>query len=578
MRVDKRRAGGGTLFASAPALPPQAGALAVLRRKYLAAGERGVDDVLRRVAHAVSAAERSQGEHAPALWARRFLRAMQAGFLPAGRILAAAGRDDGRCWMNCFVQPLGGPWGEAGTGHVEPTGGQGRGPDLERALKQTEATLRMGGGVGLDLSARADVLPTLQALDDVCRRSSSGLHRRGALMAVLRADHPQWAAFTRAKERGGLEHLNLSLAVDDAFMEGVVRGDSDVLPRWEALVRAAWATGEPGLLFLDTLQRDNSLSWRERLSATNPCGEQPLPPWGSCCLGSLDLTRFVAAPLSAGARFDHAALARVAAVAVRLLDNVITLTPWPLPEQRAQALSTRRIGLGFTGLADALALLGLRYDAPEGRALAARIASGLRNAAVKASVALASERGPFPAFDAKHHLAPPTHASRLPGALRSAIARHGLRNSHLLCVAPAGSISIAMADNVSSGIEPVWAWQLQRPFRDEAGQPGTLALDNHAWRLWRHLRGPQAPLPAAFVTVEQVAPEAQVAMVAAVAPFIDGAVSKTVWLPPQTGPQRVSAVFLQAWRSGLKGLTVYRPNTVIPPLLACTAGAEAPPC
>jgi ribonucleoside-diphosphate reductase alpha chain len=344
------------------------------------------------------------------------------------------------------------------------------------------------------------------------------------------------------------------------------------------------------------LNRDNSLAWRETLHATNPCGEQPLPAHGSCCLGSIDLSRLVRQPFTDRAHFDDAGLSALATTAVRMLDNVIDLTSWPLEEQRLEALQTRRIGLGFTGLADTLMMLGLRYDRTEGRAQAAHIARLLRDSAVQASVDLARERGSFPCFDAARHLSAPGFASRLPVGLRQAIAQHGLRNSHLLSVAPAGSISLAMADNVASGIEPAWAWHTVRPVHRSDGSVEPLSFANHAWRLYRAQQASPAgrraspdgeaeaeanadadanhkdddntvALPAAFLTADDISPWHQLVMAEAVAPFIDAAISKTVLLPPDATPALVDRLLRHAWRQGLKGVAVYRPNPVITPLI-----------
>ena len=394
-------------------------------------------------------------------------------------------------------------------------------------------------------------------------------------MAVLRVDHPDIERFIHAKDHGGLRHFNLSVGLTDVFMRAVLeggpwalthRGGCEVLASmparalWEQLVHAAWDHGDPGVLFLDTLARENPLSSIETLACTNPCGEQPLPPYGACCLGALDLTRFVHRPFHPDARIDLPALARVAAVGVRMLDNVIDLTLWPLPAHADEARSKRRIGLGLTGLADALILLNLPYDSAPARAQAARVGRTLREAAVRASTALAREKGPFPRFAASQYLASPGFAARLPAALRQRIASHGLRNSHLLSIAPCGTISLAMADVVSTGVEPVVDWVRPRTLRGPDGVACQYDLQDSAWRLWRALKGSQAALPLAFRTVRDIGPEDQVAMVAALAPFIDGGISKTVNLPAEASSADVEAVFRSAWLRGLKGITVFRPN------------------
>ena len=563
-------------------LPPQAASLAVLRHKYAAPGEWTPQDVNRRVGRALAEAE-VPGERQR--WAACFEQALHAGFIPAGRILAGAGRQPAQPLINCFVQPL---------RPAHPAPGSPL-PPLSLALAQANRTLALGGGVGLDFSALApgEVLPALQAFDRAAQVGGSphAAARPGALMGVLRVDHPDLAAFIDAKASGGLTHFNLSAGLTDGFMRQVEAGEPEARRRWRHLVQAAWHHGEPGVLFLDTLNRDNSLAWRETLRATNPCGEQPLPAHGSCCLGSIDLSRLVRQAFTDNAHFDDAGLCALAATAVRMLDNVIDLTPWPLAAQRHEALQTRRIGLGFTGLADALIMLGLRYDRARGRALAVHIARVLRDSAVHASVQLARERGAFPCFDAARHLAPPGFASRLPAGLQEAIAQHGLRNSHLLSVAPAGSISLAMADNVSSGIEPAWAWQTVRPVHRGDGAIDPLAFENHAWRLYRARQArpagrgrsagagadsATAALPPAFLTADDISPLRQLAMAEAVAPFIDAAISKTVLLPPDATPRRVARLLRHAWRHGLKGLTVYRPNPVIGPLLQAVAPRLVP--
>jgi ribonucleoside-diphosphate reductase alpha chain len=559
--------------------------LAVLRHKYAAPGECTPQDVNRRVARALAEAE-APGERLR--WTACFEQALQAGFIPAGRILAGAGVRPSQPLINCFMQPL---------GPAHPAPGI-RLPPLAEALVQASRTLALGGGVGLDFSALApgEVLPALQDFDRAAQACTAATARPGALMGVLRVDHPDLSTFIDAKATGGLTHFNLSVGLTDVFMHQVEAREPEARRQWRHLVQAAWHHGEPGVLFLDTLNRDDSLAWRETLQATNPCGEQPLPAHGSCCLGSINLSRLVHHPFTDGAHFDEAGLSALAATAVRMLDNVIDLTAWPLEEQRAEALQTRRIGLGFTGLADALMMLGLRYDRAEGRAQAAQIARVLRDSAVQASVDLARERGSFPCFDATRHLAPPGFASRLPAGLRQAIARHGLRNSHLLSVAPTGSISLAMADNVASGIEPAWAWQTVRTVHRGDGSVEPLPIAHHAWRLYRARQvrsavGRPSPdataeaaaisnadashkdknnpdaLPAAFLTADDISPLRQLAMAEAVAPFIDAAISKTVLLPPDATPTLVDRLLRHAWRHGLKGVAVYRPNPVIAPLI-----------
>ena len=591
-------------------LEPQPAAREVLARKYLRPGEAGVDDVFQRVARALAAIE-----PAATCDAREaaFLQAMRAGLLPSGRILAAAGTGSAATLASCFVQPLGDSIFHTEDGH----------PGIYVALAEATETMRRGGGVGYDFSRIRPQGCRVAGTGGVASGPVSFLHvfersaatiqaegaRSGAQMAVLRCDHPDIQAFIDAKRAGGLVHFNLSVGITDAFMQAALAGEPwplvhRVAPgragagqsavqradgQWlhasvparallDQLAQGACDRGDPGVIFLDTVARENPLAEVESIAATNPCGEQPLPPHGSCCLASIDLTRLVRRPFEPDATLDAQALAQLAGVGVRLLDNVLELTAWPLPAQREEARATRRIGLGFTGLADALAMLGLRYGGAASCHLAAHVAETLRDAAYAASIDLAAERGAFPRFDAHRYLASPSFAARLPAALRERILVHGLRHSHLLAVAPAGSISLALADNASSGIEPVYAWQARRVLRaGPAGRVDTL-VEDPAWRMWRALRGPDAPLPEAFVTARDLAPEAQLAVVAAVAPFIDGGIAKTVQLMPDARPEQVADALVQAWRAGLKGLTFFRPNPVTGSVLApveAGAGCDA---
>jgi ribonucleoside-diphosphate reductase alpha chain len=306
------------------------------------------------------------------------------------------------------------------------------------------------------------------------------------------------------------------------------------------------------------------------------CAEQPLPPYGCCCLGSIDLTRFVCDPFEPSARFDEAAFAKVAQVAVRMLDNVLDTTVWPLPQQQEEARRKRRIGLGFTGLGDALVMLGLRYDETPAREKAARISEVLRDAAYEASADLAKERGAFKLFNADLLLSGNAFASRLPQPLREKIRTQGLRNSHLLSIAPTGTISLAFADNASNGIEPAFSWSYTRKKRQADGSLKEYAVEDHAWRLYRHLKGIDAPLTQAFVTALEMSAQSHAAMVGAVAPYVDSAISKTVNVPADYPYEDFQGLYLQAWRAGLKGLATYRPNSVLGSVLSVTPEPTEP--
>ncbi len=583
----------------------------VLIEKYAKDGERSADELRRRVARALAEAEKPAER---SRWAFAFQEALERGFVPAGRIMSAAGTDLSATLINCFVQPVGDSIATAEDGV----------PGIYTALTEAAETMRRGGGVGYDFSrirpAGAWVAATrshasgpvsyMRVFDRSCETVESAGSRRGAQMGVLRIDHPDIEAFIHAKDEGDLRNFNISVGVTDAFMQAVVddtavdlvhratpspgqieagafqRGDGQWVYRrvqarslWDQIMRSTYDHAEPGVLFLDRINADNNLHYCETISATNPCAEQPLPPYGCCCLGSIDLTRFVREPFSPVPQFDEAGFAEVVAVATRMLDNVLDVTPWPLPAQAREAANKRRVGLGFTGLGDALVMLNLRYDTPEARAMASRISEVMRDAAYGASSDLARERGSFPLFNADLYLSGGSFASRLPQALKDKIRAQGLRNSHLLSIAPTGTISLAFADNASNGIEPAFSWSYTRKKRlgqAEGGGFKEYAVEDHAWRLYRHLFGLDAPLSNAFVTALELSAADHAAMVAAVAPFIDTSISKTVNVPADYPYEDFQDLYTQAWRSKLKGLATYRPNSVLGSVLSVTPEVKQP--
>ncbi len=589
------------------ALAPQEVSLDVLREKYARGGERGTGDLRLRVAQALAALE---PEPVRAAMARRFVLAQEQGFVPAGRIYAAAGLAGKATLINCFVQPVG-----------DAISGTDRGlPGIYNALTEAAETMRRGGGVGYDFSAirpagalvrgtgsrASGPVSYMEVFDASCRTVESAGARRGAQMGVLRIDHPDIERFVAAKDEGGFTNFNLSVGVTDAFMQALERDDGfDLVHRaepgeearvagahrrgdglwvyrqvrartlWDSIMRSTYNHGEPGVLFIDRMNAENNLWYAEELHATNPCGEQPLPSYGCCDLGSLNLTAFVTRPFSEEAAFDFERMREVAHVAVRMLDLVLDATEWPLPQQAAEARAKRRIGLGFLGLGSALVMLGLRYDAEEGRSFAARVARELRDAAYSASVELAREKGAFPLFDADKYLRG-AFAARLPEPLREAIRQHGIRNSHLLSIAPTGTISLAFADNASNGIEPPYSWRYQRRKRMADGSTRSYEVADHAWRLYRQLGhdADEARLPPFFVTALGMRAADHLRMVQAVQPFIDTSISKTVNIPETYPFDDFRSLYTDAWRAGLKGLATYRPNSVLGSVLSATPVAE----
>ena len=546
--------------------------------------DRTIEDTWRRVAEAIAAAEPA---NARTRWAQAFYDILRDfRFLPGGRIIAGAGTKRDVTLFNCFVM-----------GDIEDSVA-----GIFEVLKESALTMEAGGGIGVDFSPirpKGAIIEKLDATaagpvafmdvwDAMCATIMAAGARRGAMMGVLACDHPDIEAFIHAKRQPGrLTNFNMSVLVTDAFMRAVEE-DGDWSLRhggrevrrvkardlWDAIMRSTFDHAEPGVIFVDTINRENNLWWLEHIHATNPCGEQPLPPHGSCLLGSVNLVKFIERPFAPDARLNEEALCNVVRVAVRLLDDAIAVSRYPLEAQRAEAHAKRRMGLGITGLADALAMLGLRYGSEEAAETAKGWMACIERAAYEASVELAREKGPFPLFDAERY-ASCGHAAKLPDDLKAQIRRHGIRNALLTSIAPTGTISL-LAGNVSSGIEPIFALEYVRRLRLPDGSTKEELLEDYAVRLWRKLHG-DAPLPETFVTVEDLTWQDHLRMQAALQQHVDSAISKTINLPEDISFEAFRDVYREAWKAGLKGVTTYRPNPVTGAVLEAVDGAARKP-
>ncbi|EKE76846.1 adenosylcobalamin-dependent ribonucleoside-diphosphate reductase [Oceanibaculum indicum] len=539
-----------------------------LKRADGAPLDRTLEDSWRRVATALAAPERDQ-----ALWEGRFYEALEDfKFLPAGRILAGAGTDRSVTLFNCFVM---------GTVPDDMAG-------IFEHLKEAALTMQQGGGIGYDFSTLrpkgapvkgvgADAsgpLPFMDVWDAMCRTIMSAGHRRGAMMATMRCDHPDIEDFIAAKQEAGrLRMFNLSVLVTDAFMQAVQEGGSwdlvfggtiyrtvEARELWDRIMRATYAYAEPGVIFIDRVNNRNNLHYCETIAATNPCGEQPLPPYGACLLGSINLAKLVERPFESDAAIDIGRLEALVATAVRMMDNVTDVSRFPLPQQQHEAQAKRRIGLGVTGLADALIFCGARYGSADAVALTERWMAAIRRAAYLASVELAKEKGPFPLFDRDHYLAGET-IQELDADVRDAIAQHGIRNALLTSIAPTGTISI-LADNVSSGLEPVFSFEYTRTVLMPDGSRREEQVTDYALRLYRRLKGETARLTDAFVDAQRLSPSDHVVMQAAVQKYIDSSISKTINIPVDLPFEQFKNVYRMAYESGCKGCTTYRPNEI----------------
>ncbi len=539
-----------------------------------------IEDSWARVAGALAAAEKQ-----PEQWHGPFFEALDDfKFLPAGRILAGAGSARNVTLFNCFVM---------GTIPDDMSG-------IFENLREAALTMQQGGGIGYDFSTLrpngapvqgvgADAsgpLTFMDVWDAMCRTIMSAGHRRGAMMATLRCDHPDIEAFIEAKQDPGrLRMFNLSVLVTDDFMTAVKengpweltfggRNYKTVEARelWDCIMRATYAYAEPGVIFIDRINKRNNLAYCEQINSTNPCGEQPLPPYGACLLGSVNLARLVRDPFGPDAELDMDALRRLVRISVRMLDNAIDISKFPLPEQAAEARAKRRIGLGVTGLADALIFCKVRYGSAQAVALTETWLAEVRRAAYMASVELAREKGAFPLFEAEAYLAGDS-VMELDDEVRAAIAEHGVRNALLTSIAPTGTISI-FADNISSGLEPVFAFTYRRHVTMPDGGRREETVSDYAYRQFRAQFGEAAQLPDYFVTATALAPSDHVAMQAAVQKYVDASISKTINLPEDISFEAFKDVYMQAYDQGCKGCTTYRPNEVTGAVLEANETAK----
>ncbi|MEP2639573.1 adenosylcobalamin-dependent ribonucleoside-diphosphate reductase [Roseobacter sp.] len=491
--------------------------------------------------------------------------------LPAGRILAGSGTERNVTLSNTFVM------------RAIPDSIEG----IMDTAKDAALTMQMGGGIGFDMSTlrpkgtlvrgldcpAAGPVAAMDIFDTVCGMLVTGMGR-GAMMATMRIDHPDIEDFITAKATPGrLRNFNMSVMISDKFMQALETGadwdlvwDGQVVRTvkahdiWETIMWRTFSAAEPGVLFIDRINQANPLNYLETLSATNSCAEQPLPPNGTCPLTSINLARLVTDPFGPNAAMDDRQLRRLTGVAVRMLDNAIDVSEFAVEGQRDEAVTKRRIGVGVTGVADALIMLGVRYGTPAAMRLVNRWLQMIQNAAYLASAELAAQRGPFPLYDAEQHLQSAS-VQALDPEVQRAIATHGLRNGVLTTIAPTGTTSM-YAGNVSSGIEPVFATAYTRKITGPDGTKTQEQVQDYAVWLFREMFGPDAPLTDAFVTAQDLRPADHVRMQAAAQRWIDSGISKTVNCPEDIPFSVFEDVYHQAYEAGCKGCTTYRPNAV----------------
>ncbi|WP_299419050.1 adenosylcobalamin-dependent ribonucleoside-diphosphate reductase [uncultured Shimia sp.] len=544
--------------------------------------DQSVEDSWRRIARDLAKVEKD-----PAKWEEKFYGALEDfKYLPAGRITAGAGTARNVTLFNCFVM---------GTVPDSMSG-------IFDMLKEAALTMQQGGGIGYDFSTirprGADVmgvaadasgpLSFMDVWDAMCRTIMSAGSRRGAMMATMRCDHPDVEDFITAKsDPARLRMFNMSVLVTDDFMEAVKAdgpwelkfGDRvyhtvDARDLWNKIMQGTYDYAEPGVIFIDRINQRNNLSYVEQIAATNPCGEQPLPPYGACLLGSINLARLVTDPFEKAAELNEAALTDLVATAVRMMDNVVDASKFPLEAQAQEAQAKRRIGLGVTGLADALLMLGLEYGTEEAALQTEAWMKAIARASYLASVDLAKEKGAFPLFDKEKYINGGL-VQDMDQDVKDAIAKHGIRNALLTSIAPTGTISL-YAGNVSSGIEPVFAYAYTRKVLQKDGSRTEEEVVDYAVQMWRDKFGDKE-LPSYFVNAQTLAPAAHVRMQAAAQKWIDSSISKTINCPEDIDFESFKDVYMQAWDTGCKGCTTYRPNDVTGSVLTVSESSEQAP-
>lgn len=530
--------------------------------------DHSIEDTWARVAKAIAKAEK------PSLrkqWEKTFYQALENfQFLPGGRILAGAGTKHKVTLFNCFVMD------------IAEDSIQG----IFKGLSEGALTLQEGGGVGYDFSVlrpKGDIahktgieasgpVSFMRIWDAMCSVLLSTGSRRGAMMGVLRVDHPDIEAFIAAKrEARELRHFNVSVLISDAFMQAVKNDEEWPLifaqqvykkisarKLWHDIIRSAYDYAEPGVLFSDTINRNNNLWYCEKITATNPCGEIPLPPYGACDLGSINLTQFVSSPFTSQAKIEWTRLEETVSVATRFLDNVIDVSRYPLTKQKAAAYATRRIGLGVTGLADLLVMLGIPYGSEQSLQLANEIMRRVAEVTWYTSIALAAEKGKFPLYQEEYLRG--EFVKTLSIHLQQALGRNGVRNSHHNTIAPAGTISL-LANNVSNGIEPIFSATYQRHVRLHEGETETVQIQDYAYLLWKQVCRDEK-FPPAWQDTTTLSPDAHLAMQSVMQSHIDNAISKTINIPRDFPFEKLAEVYSAAYELGLKGCTIFRPNPV----------------